>query len=66
MAVGPVAAGVTISLLSLRVGLLADAASFALDALALVGQIGHSSCQEPAEDTPGGLRQAVAYVVNQP
>jgi hypothetical protein len=66
MAIGPVAAGVTIGLFSPRAALLADAASFALAAVALLGAVQRPVDDGAVETTGGRLREALAHVREQP
>jgi hypothetical protein len=66
MAIGPVAAGVTIGAFSPRVALLADAASFALAAVALLGAVPCPVGDGAREPSGGRLREALAHVRDQP
>ena len=66
MAIGPVAAGVSIGVFSPRVALLADAASFALAAVALLGAVPRPVGDHDGEPSGGRLREALAHVRDQP
>jgi predicted MFS family arabinose efflux permease len=66
MAVGPVIAGLAISIFSAQLGLIADAGSFALAAVALIGRIPVQSGGEETGDGDGRVREAIAHIRDHP
>ena len=62
MAIGPVAAGITIGLFSAATALGVDAASFALAAIILLGCAPSAAGDPKAHERPGRLREAIDYV----
>jgi Transmembrane secretion effector len=66
MAIGPIAAGVTIAIFSPATAMLADAASFIVAAVALTGRIPGLASDDSTDPTEGRLREALTHVRDQP
>jgi hypothetical protein len=66
MAIGPVAAGLTIAIFSPASAILADAASFALAAVLLIGRIPNLSSDDSGDSVEGRVHQALSYVRDHP
>jgi Transmembrane secretion effector len=66
MAVGPILAGLAISIFSAQLGLMADAGSFALAAIALIGHVPTHSREDAANDGDGRVREAITHIRHQP